>query len=428
MHRLVGHTALYFRRGCRHYKILALESSCDDSCVALLEKQSPNSLPVVIDEKKATLRSVEAGGVIPTEAFLFHQLQMPPLVQSFCHHHGLSIHTPPDLLCVTQGPGMTGSLSLTLQFAKGLSFAWNVPIVGTHHMLGHILASFLPSSANPAQPPPQYPFLSLLCSGGHTMLVLLKSLTHHEIIANTLDIACGDALDKSARELGMKGNMIGPELERFVASILPEEKAYFASIDTTTGDNEFLLKINPPLRKAKHRRVPENVSFTFAFLLSTIKRYQLQFNNGSATGERTRRFFAFKVQELLFDHIIDRLNVALYKHSAVGTNEFADGKFDGVKDFVCSGGVAANQRLREKLFTELKFHNDLTFHFPDLKVCTDNATMIGVAGLELFERLGAKSTLDMLPVARWPLNQLLDLGSWEKVSDEEYEKITGWKR
>lgn len=411
----------------RCYRILALESSCDDSCVALLDKKTPDGPPQVVDEKKATLRSAEAGGVIPTAAFQFHQSQMPKLVLAFCQKHNISAHSPPDLLCVTQGPGMAGSLSLTLQYAKGLSMAWNVPFVGTHHMLGHIVASYLPSSEFPHQPPPRYPFLSLLCSGGHTMLVFLKSLTEHEIIANTMDIACGDALDKNARELGMRGDMIGPELEQFVQSISPEEKAYFASIKTSTAENEFQIALSLPLRTAKHKKIPDSVSFTFAYLLSTIKQYRERVFHNQEFDLTTKKFLAFKIQELLFDHIIDRVNIALFKHSRVGSNDIADGKFDNVKDFVCSGGVAANKTLRQKLFNNLKFHNDLTFHFPDLRVCTDNATMIGVAGLEIFDKLRLKSSMEVAPVPKWPLTNFLDLGSWEAVSDEEYQKVTGWK-
>lgn len=401
----------------RQYRVLAIESSCDDSCVALLEKHSPSSQPVVIDEMKRTLRSVEVGGVIPTAAFEFHLMHMPALMKEFCSKHDLSIRNPPDLLCVTRGPGMLGSLSLSLQYAKGLALAWDIPMVGTHHMLGHILALNLPTTENPGRPPPQYPFLSLLCSGGHTMLVFLKSLTEHEIIIDTMDIACGDAIDKAARELGMRGNMIGPELEKYVALIPPREVEEFSSIKTLDRNNEFNFKLKMPLHKPKHQKIPENIAFTFAFLLSSIKDHKAR----QELDERTKQFLAFKVQDTVFEHIIDRVNLAFAKHSDAG-----DGKFAGVKDFVCSGGVAANQQLRQKLFNNLKFQNKLEFHFPDLKVCTDNATMIGVAGIDLFEKLRVKSRMDVLPIRKWPLNELISKGEWDNISDEEFTKVTGW--
>uniref|UniRef100_A0A0L0NY41 N(6)-L-threonylcarbamoyladenine synthase n=1 Tax=Candidozyma auris TaxID=498019 RepID=A0A0L0NY41_CANAR len=406
---------LNIRLAARSYRALALESSCDDSCVALLEKQHPSSQPVVIDEMKRTLRSVEAGGVIPTAAHEFHLKVMPDLVRDFCRKHKIDAQNKPDLLCVTRGPGMVGSLSLALQFAKGLSLAWDVPFIGTHHMLGHILALHLPSIHNPQQAPPQYPFLSLLCSGGHTMLVLLKSFTDHRIIINTMDIACGDAIDKAARELGMRGNMIGPELEKYVASIPSSTLEQFQTIRTLDRNNHFNFKLKPPLRKAKHQKVPDTITFTFAFLLSSIKDHMARHD----IDEHTKQFLAYKIQDLVFEHLIDRVNLAFQKH-------LADGEFAGVEDFVCSGGVAANQELRRRLFTELKPGSRLNFHFPDLKICTDNALMIGVAGMGIFEQLRLKSTLDVLPIRKWPLDQLIDAGGWESVDNYEFEKVTGW--
>lgn len=392
--------------------MLALESSCDDSCVALLEKHTSDSQPVVVEEMKRTLRSVEAGGVIPTAAFEFHLRNMPTLVRDFCSKHGLEGQKRPDLLCVTRGPGMVGSLNLTLQYAKGLALAWDIPMVGTHHMLGHILALYLPTAEGPKQPP-EYPFLSLLCSGGHTMLVFLKSLTQHEILIDTMDIACGDAIDKAARELGMRGNMLGPELEKYVNLIPDSERAHFEAIKTHNRNNEFSFKLSQPLRKPKHKKVPEKLSFSFAYLLSSIqehkKRHELD--------ERTRQFLAYKAQDAVFEHIIDRVNLAFAKYP----REFAD-----VKHFVCSGGVAANQTLRQKLLHKIKSQHPLEFHYPDLSVCTDNASMIGVAGMELFEKLRVKSNMDVLPIRKWPLSELVSLGEWQNVSDEEYEKVTGW--
>lgn len=249
------------------------------------------------------------------------------------------------------------------------------------------------------------------------MLVFLKSLTEHEIVIDTMDIACGDAIDKAARELGMKGNMIGPELEKYVALIPPSELAHFKSIKTFDRNNEFGFKLRQPLRRPKHQKLPDSLNFTFAFLLSSIKDFIQQ----RGLDERTKQFLAYKAQDAVFEHIIDRTNLAFVKHGLEG-----DGKFAQIKDFVCSGGVAANQQLREKLFNNIKSPNTLRFHFPDIKVCTDNATMIGVAGIELFEKLRVRSDMDILPIRKWPLSQLVDMGNWVRVDDAEYEKVTGW--
>lgn len=259
------------------------------------------------------------------------------------------------------------------------------------------------------------------------MLVLLKSLTNHEIVIDTSDIAAGDSLDKCARELGFRGNMLGPELEKYVASIDPETRERFSKMSTNTEDNDFGFRLRMPMRSAKHKKVPDTIEFGFASFLSSVEALKTRRFSGKSMDEETRMFVAFKLQEVLFGHMINRINVAFSKHAPIGTNEYADGKFDGIKDFVCSGGVAANKVLRNKLFTEIKLEHKLRFHFPDLKLCTDNATMIGNAGMEIFERLKVKSQLSMLPIRKWPLNDLLTVDGWEEVSGEEYRKVTGWQ-
>lgn len=406
----------------RFYRILAIESSCDDSCVALLDRKDQNSQPQIIDEAKVTLNSAQVGGIIPTAAHEFHQMSIANLVQDFCHKHSLSAQSAPDLICVTRGPGMIGSLSASMQFAKGLAVAWNKPLVGVHHMLGHFLTVMLPSKESASQLPPQYPFLSLLCSGGHTMLVLLRSLTKHQVIINTSDIAAGDSIDKCTRELGFVGNMLGPELEKYVAGIDPDLKSKFASANTNTGPNAFDFKLRMPMRGPKHKKVPETIEFGFASFLSSITGYKTAKFGSEPMDSVTKQFVAFKLQEVLFDHIINRINIAFAKHGKSG-----DGLFGHVKDFVCSGGVAANKRLRQKLFNDLQSGSPLKFHFPDLKLCTDNATMIGNAGMYIFEQLRVKSNLNVLPIRKWPMDELLNVDGWEKVSNEEFSLVTGWK-
>lgn len=394
----------------RGYRVLALESSCDDSCVALLDKQ-PGQTPTVVDHQKVTLNSAKDGGIIPTAAHEFHQLHFAVLVNNFCKQHNITPLNPPDLVCCTRGPGMVGLLSAGLQMAKGLAIAWNKPLIGVHHMLGHLLVSRLESNA------PRYPFLSLLCSGGHTMLVHSRSITEHEVVVNTNDLAAGDSLDKCARELGLVGNMLGKEMEAYVGTIPDELKEEFAKVNTTTRDNEFLFQLKKPLRTAKVGKYPETVEFSFTPFLSSIKQLKQRGPLGPL-GLRTNQFVAYKVQEVMFDHLVDRINIALRKHGH--RYEFADGKFAGVKDFVLSGGVAANKRLRQKL-ADLEANNvgvdSFKLHFPLLEWCTDNAVMIGVAGIEIYETLGVRSSLDILPIRKWPMNELLEVSGWVKSND-----------
>lgn len=418
--------------GGRCYMVLALESSCDDTCVALLDKYSKDQPPRVIDQFKETLNSSRAGGIIPTDAHEFHQFTMANLVAAFCKKHNLNSASPPDLICCTRGPGMVGSLSASLQFAKGLSVSWNKPLIGVHHMLGHILIANLPKSQQPGMKAPKYPFLSLLCSGGHTMLVLLKSLTEHEIIIDTVDIAAGDSIDKCARELGLVGNMLGKELESYVEAIPEDLKKKFENTDTNSRDNEFKFQLSLPLRSPKHLKIPEKLEFSFASYLSTIHGYRAKYFKDKDFDEVTKMFIAFKLQELVLDHMINRINISLIKHG-IDTKKYpkADGKFKGVQDFICSGGVASNQRLRNKLHKNLNYRSltkeseshTLNFHFPNMALCTDNAIMIGVAGIEIFENLKVKSDLNILPIRKWPMDELLKVDGWVQLNDEEINKI-----
>ncbi|KAK6456702.1 glycoprotease family-domain-containing protein [Scheffersomyces xylosifermentans] len=414
----------------RSYKVLAIESSCDDSCVALLDRFSPNEPPIIIDHVKKTLNSADIGGILPTAAYDFHLATIGSLVSDLCKRHNLSSSNPPDLICVTRGPGMTGSLCSSTQFAKGLSVAWDVPLIGVHHMLGHLLIAQLPKSEQPDVPAPQYPFLSLLCSGGHTMLILSKSISEHEIIINVNDIAVGDSLDKCARELGLYGNMLGKELEKYINEFPTELKEEFHTIDVETRDNDYKFKLKMPFKGPGTGRVPKNIQFSFAQFLSSIQSYRIHYRHNEPFDDKTNKMIAYKTQETIFNHIIDRINVAFQRHGLDRSSyRNADGKFVGIKDFICSGGVAANRRLREKLSAELNYkdalrtNTDLTFHFPDLSLCTDNAVMIGVAGIEIFEKLRVKSDLSITPIRKWPMNELLDVDGWVKVDEEEFRNV-----
>lgn len=423
---------LPFFSHARLYRVLALESSCDDSCIALLERTKPNETPTIIDHAKKTLHSADVGGIMPTAAYTYHMATIGNMCREFCLKNGVSATSPPDLICVTRGPGMAGSLSSSTEFAKGLSVAWGVPLVGVHHMLGHLLTSFLPQlQTSPQEQPPQFPFLSLLCSGGHTLLVLLKSVSEHEIIINVSDIAVGDSLDKCARELGMYGNMLGRELEMFINNIPQVEKDEFEALNVDTRiSNKYNFRLNLPFQTPKNGKLNEGkLQFAFAQFLSNIQEYKKKFyvaeSGSSEFDAKTKRMIAYKTQEYIFDHIIERINLSFKKHGI--RNRQADGKFTGVKDFVCAGGVAANKRLREKLFTNLKFDeigdDPLQFHFPDLALCTDNAIMIGLTGMEIFEKMHLKTDLSFTPLRKWPLNELTSVDSWVEVTEDEINRI-----
>lgn len=364
----------------RWYNVLAIETSCDDTCVAILDRKSAIEPPKSIVHLKETLNSASAGGIIPTKAHLHHEQKIGPVT-----HRALQMAGMPniDLICVTRGPGMPGSLSGGLDFAKGLAVAWQRPFVGVHHMLGHLL---VPRMANNGQNP-QFPFVSLLVSGGHTVLVLSKSCMDHEILCDTLDIAVGDSLDKCGREIGIRGNMIAKEMEIF--------------INEDSFRQEVSMRLPNPLMN-KSTRVDVQ-AFSFSPFITAVKNSLMKPLSEYEVGEV--RSMAYQIQEAIFNHIISKIKLVIRLNKE---------KFNGVSSFVLSGGVGANSRLRYLLEMELSDAFD-KFYYPPLELCSDNAIMIGWAGIELFENGNLTTDLQTSPIRKWPLTQLLDVTGWKSI-------------
>ncbi|PRT53603.1 tRNA N6-adenosine threonylcarbamoyltransferase, mitochondrial [Wickerhamiella sorbophila] len=359
----------------RPYNVLAMESSCDDSAVCLIDRLE--SGPKLVDHRKSTLNSAKEGGIIPIDALAHHLQQLAPLVQSMLEENG---RPKIDLVCATQGPGMFSSLAAGLQVAKGLAVAYNVPLIPVHHMLGHLLTPrFFTNGQSPT-----YPFLSLLVSGGHTMLVLSASVTSHRVLVDTIDIAVGNAVDKCARSLGLVGNMLGKELDEFCRT---------GDVAQIPDDLNFPL----PLEK---RAAASSLAFSFAHYASIMPRVSKKFalDPLEEQPEEIRRAIGKRLQADIFHHISRKTTRAL--------NQLVE---DGVIpktqsiDFVCAGGVAANSVLRSTLET-LKSPVPLKLHFPHLEWCTDNALMIGWAGIEMYEAGIKNSGMAAVPLAKWPLS------------------------
>lgn len=368
----------------RSYRVLAIETSCDDTCVAVIDRRDPNISPEIKVHLKDTLDSSSHGGIVPTRAHLHHQITIGGLTKRALELSGFPAI---DLICVTRGPGMPGSLSGGLDFAKGLSVAWQKPLLGMHHMLGHLLVPRMESNGAA----PSYPFVSLLASGGHTTVVLSKSVTSHEILCDSLDIAVGDSLDKCGRELGIRGTMIAKEMEKFI-----NEDA------SCSEDSEIRMVLPNPLRN-KHNRVDAQ-AFSFAPFITAVRN-----NLKQPIVDYTRRqirSMAYQTQEAIFNHIITRLSKVI---------ELNGDKLKGVRHLVCSGGVGANRRLRQLLESKLSETFE-TFHYPPLDLCTDNAVMIGWAGIELYEATKLFTSLEATPIRKWPLSELLTVPGWRETN------------
>lgn len=364
----------------RNYRVLAIESSCDDACVTLLDRKSTQAPPTIVFEGKKTLDSAQVGGIQPNQAATHNRKQMPGLVKDALKH---AEWDKPDVICATRGPGMIGSLGAGYQLAQGLCIAWNVPLVGVNHMLGHMLMCRLQYNGTK----PQFPFLSVLVSGGHTMCVLSKSVTDHQVLVETSDIAAGDALDKCGRILGIRGNMIGKEMERFIQ----EHNNQCGLPD--------LLHISEPLKNQAGRK--DVMQYSFASFETQLGRKIQQLYGELPQDDDLIARLAYESQMAVFRHIITKVKLAIRKYDL------------DIKDFVCAGGVGSNLTLRKMLKDELGPVGIEEFYFVEPKYCTDNATMIGWAGIELFEQ-GYTTELDTTVIRKWALPDLLKLYGWKK--------------
>lgn len=365
----------------RSYKVLAIETSCDDTCVSILDRYSRQERPKVLIHLKDTLDSSVHGGIIPTKAHVHHQLKIGGLTQRALQETGIS---ETDLVCVTRGPGMPGSLSGGLDFAKGLSVAWQKPLIGVHHMLGHLLLPRMLTNGKA----PSFPFLSLLVSGGHTVLVLSRSVLDHEILCDSMDIAVGDSLDKCGRELGIKGTMIAKEMEKFIEEDL-----------SCCSDPNINMRLPNPLQNKPNRM--NSQAFSFAPFITAVRSHLEK--PLADYSERDIRSMAFQVQESTFVHIISILKKVFRLNPE---------KLNNVEHFVCSGGVGANRRLRQMLAESFSGHFQ-AFYYPPVELCSDNAVMIGWAGIELYETGGLTTDLEVSPIRKWPLPDLLSVSGWK---------------
>lgn len=366
----------------RYYRVLAIETSCDDACVTVLDRYAKNRAPIVVGEYKSTLNSVNAGGVVPTDAAQHNRKAVGGLVKRALQEAGWN---KPDLVCATRGPGMVGSLIGGYQLGLGLSLAWDVPLVGVNHMLGHLLVSRLDSNGEN----PSFPFVSLLVSGGHTMCVLSRGLTDHEILVDTIDIAAGDALDKCGRELGIKGNMIGKEVEKF---LLSHKDQWDLPVD---------IMVKEPMLNQWDRL--DSLQYSFASFNSQVKNTLKKYYGGEVPNDDIRARLLFRFQRTIFQHMISKIKLAFKTHN-----------ISGIDSFVCSGGVASNSYLREMLRNQLGPLGITNFSFPDPRLCTDNATMIGWAGIELYEK-GYTTDLSASVIRKWPITDILSLEGWIKT-------------
>jgi N6-L-threonylcarbamoyladenine synthase len=328
--------------------ILGIESSCDETAVALVTTER-RILAHKVAGQEAEHRPY--GGVVPEIAARAHVEILPQLVVDVLAEGQVDL-ADVDAVAATAGPGLIGGVMVGLATAKGLAFAARKPLVAVNHLEGHALSPML------SQPALHFPYLLLLVSGGHCQLLLVEGVGRYRRLATTIDDAAGEAFDKSAKLLGL-GFPGGPAIERAAAA----------------GDPRAVPLPRPLVGSGEPH-------FSFAGLKSAVLRAR------DAGGYRPEDIAA-SFQQAVVDCLIDRTRGALAQAGEATA-------------LVVAGGVAANQAVRAGLAALAAAHG-LPFIAPPLWLCTDNAAMIAWAGALRFEA-GLVDALDVPARARWPLD------------------------
>ena len=332
--------------------ILAIESSCDETSAAVLL-----GTKVLSNEVYTQLQHAQYGGVVPEIASRAHQTMITAVVQAALKTAGREL-SDLEVIAVTQGPGLMGSLLVGISFAKSLSLALEIPIVGVNHMQAHVLAHL----ADDCENKPSFPFLNLTISGGHTQLVLVHSPIQMDVIGETIDDAAGEAFDKAAKVLGLDYPG-GPLLDKM----------------SQNGDAK---KFTFPIPKV------EGLNFSFSGLKTSLLyflRDSQKLNQNFIEEDRANLCASF--QHTIVTYLLRQIQRGLTSTQ--------------VTQIAICGGVAANSELRKQL-VEYGRKNEVEVFIPPFKYCTDNAAMIGVAAHFLLLE-NQVSDLKMVPLSRFPL-------------------------
>ena len=335
--------------------ILGIETSCDETGVALYDGERGLLGHVLYSQVEL---HAEYGGVVPELASRDHVRKLLPLIKQLFSETGVE-RNDIDGVAFTAGPGLVGALLVGAAVGRSLAWSWGVPAVGVHHMEGHLLAPMLEEDA------PQFPFVALLVSGGHTLLVEVNRIGDYQILGESLDDAAGEAFDKTAKllDLGYPG---GPALAQLAMR----------------GD---------PQRFCFPRPMTDRPGLDFSF--SGLKTFTLNTWQQHGPDEQTRADVARAFEDAVVDTMAIKCRRAL--------------KETGLKQLVVAGGVSANRRLRSRL-AELADESGGKVYYPRPEFCTDNGAMIAYAGY-LRLNAGQQEPLAFSAAPRWPLESLSPL-------------------
>lgn len=333
--------------------ILGIESSCDDTSAAVI--RNTTLLSNVIASQAV---HIKYGGVIPELASRAHQQNIIPVVDTALKEAGTTIDKI-DAIAFTRGPGLLGSLLVGTSFTKGLAISNNIPMVEVNHLQGHILSHFI-DLPDRELPHPDFPFLCLLVSGGHTQIVKVSSPLELEIIGSTIDDAAGEAFDKCAKVMGLPYPG-GPVIDRLAKE--GNAEAFSFAKPHVKGEFDYSFSgLKTSFLYTLRDRVKEDADFV----------------------EKHKADLCASLQRTIIEILLDKLIKASKKL--------------GIKDIAIAGGVSANSGLREAVAEAGRRRGWRTF-IPELKFTTDNAAMIAISGYYRYQQ-GMISSLDVAPVAR----------------------------
>ncbi len=333
-------------------RVVGIETSCDETGVAIYD--SVHGLLAHALYSQVALHA-EYGGVVPELASRDHVRKLLPLLRQVMTQADMC---PDDVggVAYTAGPGLAGALLVGAAVGRGLAWAWGVPAVAVHHMEGHLLAPMLEDN------PPEFPFVALLVSGGHTQLVRVDGVGRYTILGESLDDAAGEAFDNTAKLLGL-GYPGGPALAHLAQS----------------GD---------PARFHFPRPMTNRPGLDFSF--SGLKTFAVNTMQAQGGDDQTRADIARAFQDSVVDTLAIKCRRALQQ--------------TGLERLVVSGGVSANTALRERL-GKIAGEEGAQVFYPRLEFCTDNGAMIAYAGCRRLQA-GQAEPLEFSAMPRWPLDVL----------------------
>ena len=340
--------------------VLGVETSCDETAVAIVEKKSDFGGKVINEIISSQIEEHRPyGGVVPELSSREHVKYLKKITEKVLKKSGMSIGDI-DAFAATCGPGLLGGLLVGSNFVKSISLGLKKPFFAINHLQAHILVSRLSNNIN-------FPFLVLLVSGGHTQLLIAHDYNDFTLLGETLDDAVGEAFDKTAKLLGLSYPG-GPKIEELAKK----------------SNKKLSFSLPRPMYKKK------DPNFSFSGLKTAIRRITTD-----SKLKNNKSDLAYDFQVAVMDCLVDRCERGI----DVFKKKYGEGFF------LISGGVASNNFLRKGMLTLCKKKN-MNFLAPEMRFCVDNASMIAWTGIERLSNGDPGDSIDFLPKPRWPLSEL----------------------